>query len=212
MIKDTVPLAPEVLAARLLSRAIHDISGPTSGLTAALDILGDDASGAAHAEALALARDSLAQMAARIAFCRAAFGGAGGWDGESLVRLMETPFTGTRARLEWGPVVPGSPTRAVQGALIALQISAESLAAGGVARLSLQPFQEEWRARVDGEGPRARMAPETVEGLAGLAFSSGLAGRWAPARYLNALSVSVGGALDFGAGEGQFWIAFTCPG
>jgi hypothetical protein len=211
MIKDTVPLAPEVLAARLLSRAIHDISGPTSGLTAALDILGDDASGAAHAEGLALARDSLAQMAARIAFCRAAFGGAGGWDGDSLGRLMETPFIGTRARLEPGPVVAGAPSCAVQAALIGLQISAESLAAGGIARLSLQPFQEDWRARVDGEGPRARMAPETVEGLAGLAFSSGLTGRWAPARYLNALSVSVGGALDFGAGEGQFWIAFTCP-
>jgi hypothetical protein len=211
MEKDRHVLAPEILAAKLLARALHDIAGPTSGLTAALDLLGDTQNGAMHAEALDLARDSLAQMAARIAFCRAAFGGGGGLDGEAFAALMEIPFVGSRARLDRGILTPGAPPVVLQGALILLQISGEALASGGAAHLTVEPINGKWSARVDGEGARARVVPETFAGLGGMGLKSGLPGRWAPARYLHALAASVGGALDFGAKEGRFWLAFTCP-
>jgi histidine phosphotransferase ChpT len=204
-------LAPEVLAAKLLARALHDVVGPTSGLTSALDLLGDGDNRDLHAEALSLARDSLSEMGARIAFCRAAFGIGGGLDVEGFVKLIATPFAGSRARLELGQMTPGAPPVLYQGALILLQITAEALASGGAARLTIERLAGQWRARVDGAGVRAQIAPETLAGLGGLASTSGLGGRWAPARYLSALSASVGGALDFGAGEGRVWLAFSCP-
>jgi hypothetical protein len=204
-------VAPELLAAKLLSRALHDIAGPASGLTAALDLLGDAENGALHTDALALARDSLAQIAARIAFCRAAFGGGGTLDGEAFTALMQTPFAGSRARLELGAVAPGGPAVVLQGTLILLQISAEALAAGGAARLSLEPIKGVWRARVEGEGRRIRLAPEAVAGLRGRGLGPGLSGRWAPARYLQALAQSLGGALDVSADEVRFRLDFTCP-
>lgn len=212
MISDNNTLAPEVLAAKLLSRALHDIAGPTSGLSAALDLLHDSNSGDLHKEALALARDSLTEMAARMAFCRAAYAGAGEMDGEAFAVLAQTPFAGSRARLELSEVTPGAPRVVIQGALILLQISAEGLASGGVARLTLKPHNAAWRARVEGEGARARVVPETLAGLEGLGLESGLPGRWAPGRHLHALAASAGGSLKFSAQDGQFWLALTCPG
>lgn len=204
-------LAPEFLAAKILSRALHDIAGATSGLTAALDLLGDADNSAFHADALILARDSLAQMSARIAFCRAAFGGAGTSDRQAFADLIEIPFAGSRARLEGSELAPDAPPIVLQGALILVQISAEALASGGAARLSLERGDGAWRVRVDGAGAKARLIPETLAGLGGLALESGLAGRWAPARYLHAVAASVGGALDFEAQDGRFWVAFKCP-
>ena len=211
MIKDRDALAPEVLAAKLVARALHDIAGPTSGLTAALDVIGDTNSRDLNAEALDLARDSLTQMAARIAFCRAAVGGGGGLEGEAFAVLAQTPFAGSRARLDVSAVEYGAPRLVLQGALILLQITAEALASGGVARLSIKPDRGNWRACVNGEGARARIVPETLAGLEGLGPESGVPGRWAPGRYLYALAVSAGGSLDFSAQDGQFCVALTCP-
>jgi len=209
---DIEALAPEFLAAKILSRALHDIAGPTSGLTAAVDLLGDTANGALHAEALTLARDSLAEISARIAFYRAAFGGAASLDSATFSALVGAPFAGSRARLDQGALTSDAPPVVLQGALILAQISAEGLTSGGEARLSLERLGETWRARVDGQGARARIVPETLAGLAGLAPPSRLAGRWALARYLHAVATSVGGAVDVHSQEGQFWVAVTCPG
>jgi hypothetical protein len=209
MQKDSVTLAPEILAAKLLSRALHDVAGPTSGLTAALDLLGDAESGELHAQALALARDSLTQMAARIAFCRAAYGG-GGLDTEAFETLLQIPFQGSRARLESSTIMPGAPPTLIQGALILLQLSVEALASGGSARLSLELQNGTWRALVEGEAARVRMAPETRSGLDGQALGAGLSGRWAPARYLRALADSAGGSLEISVDERGFRLGFAC--
>lgn len=211
MIKDRDAFAPEVLAAKLVARALHDIAGPTSGLTAALDVLGDTDSRDLHAEALTLARDSLAQMATRIAFCRAAFGGGGGLEEDAFDVLAQSPFAGSRARLDVSAVEHGAPRLVLQSALILLQISAESLASGGLARLTITLDQGNWRARVDGAGARTLIAPETLAGLEGLGPGSGLPGRWAPGRYLYALAASAGGSLDLSVQDGQFCVTLTCP-
>jgi histidine phosphotransferase ChpT len=204
-------LAQRLLSQRLLARVLHDVAGPTTGFTTALDLLGDGRNDALRAEAVALARESLSQIAARIAFCRAAFGAPGDLRIEAFEKVATTPFAGSRAKLERGALPPGAPPLLLQALLILLQISAESLAAGGVARLSIAAFDGAWRGRVDAEGPRARIHPETLEGLSGGALTTGLPGRWAPARHLHDMASSAGGALKIQSGDGEFWLAVAFP-
>jgi hypothetical protein len=202
----------DVLAAKLVARALHDVAGPTSGLTAALDLLGDTGGDETlRAEALALARESLSQIGDKIAFCRAAFAG-GAVEGAALARLIQAPFVRSRAHLE-APDPPADAPPALQPALLILSlIASESLATGGEAKISLSHDSGLWRLRLMAQGARARLSPETRRGLEGGEVGEGLAGRWAPARRLRALVARSGGDIDVETEAERIAVCLTLPG
>jgi hypothetical protein len=206
----TAAPAPEILAARLAARILHDISGPASGVASGLDLFaeGGEEGGAGLELALASAR-SLLDM---LEFHKAAFGTSGeALGGQRLRGLAQTPFEGRRPRLECPADIDPLPGPAAQAMLILAQIAAGALASGGVARATASQSHEETVLRIDGEGPRAGLPPETLEGLEGRPLSKGLAGRWAPARYLNALLAEAGGVLSATINAEQFTLTASFP-
>jgi histidine phosphotransferase ChpT len=204
--------ALDYLAAKLVARTLHDVAGPTSGLTAALDLLGDTGGdGALREEALALARESLAQINEKITFCRAAFGGGGGLESRALAPLVHAPFRKGRANLEFPEIPIETPSVLKQALLILALIGAESLALGGTARIRVEMSDGVWAGRLTAEGPRARLHPETALGLDGADFGEGLPGRWAPARYLHALMMTAGGRVSLETRVERVEIRIACP-
>ncbi len=190
------PVRPELLAAALAARLIHDISGPASGITSGLELYADADLPDLRDQALDLATSSSRSLLDLLDFCRLAYGGAGETqDGRTLENLARTPFAGRRCRLVW--LIPEQPFNgpSAQALLILLQIAAAGLASGGEARASASVQHDGVVLAVEGEGPRLRFPLEIIDGLAGLPLSEGLPGRWAPAGYLHGLVAAAGGRL-----------------
>jgi len=201
---------PEFLAAGLAARILHDISGPASGVASGLDLLTE--SGQGDGAALELAVSSARILLDLLEFHKVAFaGGAAPVAGATLQRLALTLFEARRPRLEWVSDLDPFPGPAAQAMLILAQISAAALAAGGLARANAARVREDIVIRIDGEGPRAALHPESLDGLEGRDLLGGLAGRWAPSRYLSALVTAVGGAVTATTGVGRFSLTATLP-
>jgi histidine phosphotransferase ChpT len=203
---------PEILAAGLAARILHDLSGPASGVVSGLELLADAGGGGADKAALELAVSSARALLDLLEFHKVAFGATGeAASSGALHRLALTQFEGRRPRLDWATEMDAFPGPAAQAMLILVQISAAALATGGLARATASFAHGEIALGVEGEGPRAILQPETLEGLEGRALSRGLAGRWAPSRYLAALVTAAGGALTATAGVDRFSLAATLP-
>jgi len=205
-------IPPETLAAGLAARILHDIAGPASGVASAMELYADTDDPGTRDAALGLATSSVSALLDMLDFSRRAFGGAQDpLDDRTLRRLASTQFEGRRARLEMTSDLDPFPGPVAQAVLILAHIAAGGLAAGGFALLTAARDRETVAVRVAGEGPGARLAAEVVEGLAGRPLSTGLAGRWAPARYLFALVATAAGELTAVAGENRFVLDATLP-
>jgi hypothetical protein len=204
------PLAQR-LAARLAARILHDLSGPASGVSSGLDLLAEPGA-TDDGAALDLATSSARSLLDLIEFHQVAFGGRGqAVSGGLLKQLALTQFEARRPTLEWAPTIEPFPAPVAQATLILVQIAASALAVGGVARVSASGASDKFVIRVDGQGPRATLHPETLEGLDGRDLSQGLPGRWAPARYLHTLVVEACGAVTVTAGADQFALGVVFP-
>ena len=187
------PVAPEELAARLAARLCHDIMSPLSAIAAGLDFLGEAANQGARDEATELLGEGVRGLTGRLAFYRLAFGhGAEAVETGDLKTLAATLFADRRPRLDWQVEDQALPSAAARVLLNLVQIAAETLAVGGVARVATPGRAV---VRIEAIGPRARLQPETRAGLAGEALAAGLGGRWAQARFVRALVDGAGGEL-----------------
>lgn len=127
-----------VLTEQLATRLCHDLSGPLSGLTAALGEAGADA------EALTLAREAATVLRRRLVLLRTAWGTPTPLSGAALRELAEGLPNGHRLRLELaGPVAHASlAPEAGRLLLNALLLAAESLPRGGAIALEGDPGQD----------------------------------------------------------------------
>ena len=91
------------------------------------------------------------------------------------------------------------------------QIGGGALPTGGVARLTAAPQGDQFVIGLEAKGPRARLRPETAEGLKGLPLSDGLHGQWIQAYYLYALVAAAGGRLLAAAGDEQVVAEIRLP-
>jgi len=206
------PTPPERLAAALAARILHDISGPASGVASGLELITEPGQADVGGAALDLAISSAKGLLDLIEFYKVALGSSGeAVSGATLHRLALAPFEGRRPQLEWAAQIEPVPNLAAQAMLIFAQISAAGLAAGGLARATAARVRDHIVVRIDGEGPRAAPHPESLQGLAGSDLSKGLAGRWAPSRYLAALVTDVGGAVTATTDVGRFSLTATLP-
>ncbi len=204
--------APEILAAALTARLIHDISGPASGIITGLDLQADSGDPALKASGLALATDGARALMDMLDVCRVAFGGSGGsQSAQTLERLTAACFAGRRAKLTWSPQNATFDAAASRSILLLCQIAAAGLGGGGVAELSANRPAAHWRIQIDGRGSRAALPAEAIEGLAGREPGGGVAGRWAPARYLRAVTDSVSGKVLWESLADGFRLAVIVP-
>jgi hypothetical protein len=198
-----------VLATRVGAKIVHDIAGAAQGVKAALALLGESGDAATRAEALAYAAAATADLEARLAFCRTAFGGADPVTPAEIERLSQIPFAGPRRRLCWRANQAGAPGALTRTVLIFVQLAAASLAFGGEAIASVEMEGEVWVGRVEATSDRVRLDPQALDGLLGAAAPR--PGRWAEGALARTLILEAGGALHVEAGQGRAVLEARLP-
>jgi len=186
------------LAAHVAAKICHDLISPVSAIVSGLDLLEDEGSQDMREDAMDLIAASARKLAAALTFCRVAFGASASaetFDARELEKLARGVFDHLRADLDWAVEAPSLDKPAARALLNLAQIGGQALPTGGVARLTAGAQDEHFVITLDARGPRARLRPETAEGLKGLALSEGMAGQWVQAYYLHALVTAAGGVI-----------------
>ena len=128
--------APLRLAELLAARLSHDLSGLAGVLAAALELAADDPD---PAEALSLARDAAAELAARLRLLRAAWAGDGGPQSRRTLEAL-LPGLGRRTRADLSALDPAAFPPGLSRLLPnLLLLGAEALPRGGTLSLSGSP-------------------------------------------------------------------------
>jgi histidine phosphotransferase ChpT len=213
------PPAPEPvgavdLAAQLAGKLCHDFISPASAILSGLDLLDDPTAADMRADAMNLIGASAKKLVALLAFSRVAFGAsttAETFSTDDLRRLTEGVFTHVRAELDWSVPLATLNKPAARALLNLVQIGGAALPTGGTTRLSAVEQDGEVLMSVESVGPRARLRPETLEGLHGARLSEGLGGNWVQAYYLHVLLAAAGGRVDAITGEGRVVLRARCP-
>lgn len=207
------PEGPE-LAAHVAAKICHDLISPVSAIVSGLDLLEDDDSADMREDAMNLIAASARKLAATLSFARIAFGASASadtFDARELHKLTEGVFETVRAQLDWAVQAEGLGKPAARALLNVAQIGASALPTGGVATITAAEKDGEFVIGLQARGPRARLRPETAEGLRGLPVSEGLPGQWVQAYYLHALVTAAGGQVLAAAEEGLVAVSVRLP-
>jgi len=205
------PVSQSDLASALAARLCHDFVGPAGSAVAGLDILAASPAEDMRGAAMEMIDDSARRLLALIVFSRVAYGaGDEVFDAGALETLARGVFAGLRPTLEWAVEAPALGGAAARTLLNLVQIAADALAVGGVARAWAEVRDGKTCLGVDATGPRARLHPEVLAGLSGEARGEGPRGRWAQARFVHAIVGPVGGEVGARTGEDEitFWAIF----
>jgi histidine phosphotransferase ChpT len=191
------PVAAE-LAAHVAAKVCHDLISPVSAIVSGLDLLEDDDSQDMREDAMNLIAASARKLAAALTFSRVAFGASASadtFDPRELEKLTRGVYDYVRAELDWAVDAASLNKPAARALLNIAQIGAQALPTGGAARVTAAVRDETFVITLEARGPRARLRPETVQGLKGLPLSEGMAGQWVQAYYLHELVAAAGGSL-----------------
>jgi histidine phosphotransferase ChpT len=197
-------ITPERLASALAARLIHDAIGPASGVVSAFDLIADPAAAAMREEALALASDSARKLVDLLVLSRAIYAGGAAMSEAETRGFAGRLFEGSRATLDLSLDPTALTPTAGRLLLGLLQIAAAAVAAGG--EVTARVVAEGDRLVVCGKamGPRPRLGPEVLEGLAGRGPGDAPLHRWSAAYVLGALARSAGGAVEASLVDGAF--------
>jgi histidine phosphotransferase ChpT len=189
---------PSELAAHVAAKLCHDLISPVSAIVSGLDLLEDDDSQDMREDAMNLIAASAKKLASALTFARVAFGASSSaetFDARDLEKLTRGVYDTVRAELDWAVEAPTLNKPAARALLNIAQIGAQALPTGGIARLTAGIKDETFAITLEARGPRARLRPETVEGLKGLPLSEGMAGQWVQSYYLHELIAAAGGRI-----------------
>jgi len=200
------------LTERLADRLCHDVSSSAQAIASGLDLLGEAGSPAERDEALAFLAEAVAAQRSKVRYARRAYGPVGqGTPTSELKTLAEGLYADLRPTLDWAiePQVLGP--AASRALLSLLQIAADALAVGGLARASAGLDGGRLVVAVDAEGARVAVRDEVRAGLAGAPFQAGLGGRWVQGAFVANLAAASGGTIDVEAREGAARFAVSLP-
>ena len=214
---DTAASSPlpdgQALAALVAGKLCHDFISPAGAISSGLDLLRDPTAQDMRDDAMGLIEASAKKMVALVAFARVAFGAstsAERFSGAELGELVAGLTEGGRATLEWR-VEGGDYTKAQARALVNLAyLTMAALPSGGAAAISTER-SEGLKICGVAEGPRARLKPEAVTGLAGRPLADGLPGQWIQPYWLWLTAHDAGGSLDVEIGEGRVALTIHMP-
>ncbi|MBW8304875.1 MAG: histidine phosphotransferase [Brevundimonas sp.] len=203
----------QALAALVAGKLCHDFISPAGAISSGLDLLKDPTAQDMRDDAMGLIEASARKMVALVAFARVAFGAstsAERFSGAELGDLVAGLLEGGRATLDWR-AEGGDYSRAQARALVNLAwLTAAALPSGGVAAITTRRGESLEVAGV-AEGPRARLKPEAVAGLAGQPRAEGLPGQWIQPYWLWLTARDAGGSLEVLAEEGRVALTVHMP-
>jgi histidine phosphotransferase ChpT len=210
----TAPIRPAELAAFLAARMCHDFISPASAIVSGLDLLEDPTAQDMREDAMGLIGASARKLADLLAFTRVAFGASASaetFDARELEKLAQGVFGHMRAQLEWQVEPAGVNKPAARALLNLAQMAGAALPTGGVARVRAVEEGASIAIAVEATGPRARLRPEVLAGLAGDGPGEGMHGHWVQARYVNLFVTDAGGRVLAEVGEEKVTLAATIP-
>jgi histidine phosphotransferase ChpT len=184
------------LASKLAMRLCHDFAGPAGAIVSGLDMLAGAPSVGLKGAAEEMIDTSGRKLLALVTFSRVAFGmGDEVFDTGALEDLAGGVFSELRPTLDWSVEAPALAGPAARTLLNLVQIAADALALGGVARAWAAPRGGKIHLGVDALGARAKAHPEMLGGLRGEALREGLSGRWVQAYFVHVMVAAAGGEV-----------------
>jgi histidine phosphotransferase ChpT len=170
----TTVLAGLDLAALLCSRVCHDLISPTGAIVNGLEVLEDSKDEETRDFALALIKKSAGQAAARLQFCRLAFGAAGSAGAEINLGDAEGVARGfvedDKTKLAWNLPRALAPKNRVKLLLNLLLVATQAIPRGGTLSAEGGPSQG---FRITARGINARI-PQPAERLLAGAGADGV--------------------------------------
>jgi histidine phosphotransferase ChpT len=158
-------------AALLVSRVCHDLVSPVGAVVNGLEVLEDETDEVMRADALRLVAASAEQAAARLKFCRIAFGAAGSAGAEldlnEVGRIMTGLLKGGKVDLLWQAEPANWPKDWAKLLMNAVLAAADCLPRGGRIMAETSGSAIAPAFRVTATGMVARLLPEAERALAG---------------------------------------------
>jgi histidine phosphotransferase ChpT len=210
----TTILRPAELAAFLAARMCHDFISPASAIVSGLDLLEDPTAQDMREDAMNLIGASARKLADLLAFTRVAFGASASaetFDARELEKLARGVFGHIRAELDWQVEPAGVNKPAARTLLNLAQMAGAALPTGGVAKVRAVEEGGAIAIAIEAVGPRARLRPEVLAGLAGDGPGEGMHGHWVQARYVNLFVTDAGGRVLAEVAEEKVTLAATIP-
>lgn len=210
----SAPLRPAELAAFLAARMCHDFISPASAIVSGLDLLEDPSAQDMRDDAMGLIAASARKLADLLSFTRVAFGASASaetFDARELEKLAQGVFAHMRAQLDWQVEPAGVNKPAARALLNLAQMAGAALPTGGTAKVRAVEEGSSLAIAVEATGPRARLRPEVLAGLAGEGPGEGLHGHWVQARYVNLFVGDAGGRVFADVAEEKVTLVATLP-
>ncbi len=208
-------LSPHDLATQLVAKLCHDFISPAGAIISGLDLLEDPSAQDMKQEALNLIAASARKMVTLVHFARVAFGAATtseAFSGKELNKILSDVFSTMRAELDFDIEPDMIFSKPAARALLNLGlIAGNALPVGGKARLDVVKNDDSLTLSSTSRGPRARLKPEAIEGLSGLALGDGLNGQWIQPHWLYSVVHEAGGTLTFNGEPDVLSITVSLP-
>ena len=156
-------------AALLVSRVCHDLVSPVGAVVNGLEVLEDETDAAMRADAMRLVTQSAEQAAARLQFCRLAFGAAGSTGAEldlnEIGRIMIGLLKGGKVELVWEAHSANWPKDWAKLLMNVVLSAADCLPRGG--RVTVKTSLDAPGFKVGAAGMVVRLTAETERALLG---------------------------------------------
>ncbi len=166
----SVPITLEALdlAALLCSRVCHDLISPSGAIVNGLEVLEESADEETRSFALELIKKSATTAAARLQFCRIAFGAAGSANAQVDLGDAETVARGfiedEKVKLFWNLPRSLAPKNRVKLLLNMIIVAAQTIPRGGIVAVEGDGSPEVMTFRISTRGLNARI-PQAVPAL-----------------------------------------------
>ncbi len=207
------PTAVE-LGAMLSARLCHDFMSPASAIVSGLDLIDDPTTQDMREDAMRLIAQSAAKLSDLLQFNRIAFGASAAadtFDVRDLEKLTRGLFAHMRAELDWQVEPAGLNKPAARILLNLAQIGGEALPTGGTTRIRVVEAEGRYAISIESKGPRARLRPEVLSGIAGGPKGEAMGGHWVQAYYLHLIAKAAGGQAAAESGEETVTLAAWAP-
>ena len=187
------------LATQLVGKLCHDFISPAGAIISGLDLLEDPSAQDMKQEALNLISASAKKLVTLVHFARVAFGAATtseAFNAGQLQKILDDIYSTMRAELDFDIQADIVFQKPAARALLNLGLLAgNALPVGGKAKISLSQQDGQIVLTSESRGPRARLKPEAIEGLTGLALGEGLSGQWIQPHWLYSVVHEAGGSI-----------------
>lgn len=202
------------LASFVAAKLCHDFISPSGAIISGLDLLEDPSAQDMREDAMKLIAASAKKLVSIVQFARLAFGAATTaerFDPLELKKALDGMFDHMRATLDWQVEHAVFEKPHARALLNLAYLGGAALPMGGTASVYAKPDGNDLVLAFDGQGNRARLKTEVVQGLNGQPLTEGLAGQWIQPYWLHQIVQDAKGKLDFSTAQDRILIRIRLP-